>query len=454
MIAPLNRRLAASPDPARRTSRGGPGPDPTRRASREDPGRSAPESDRPRYRVVRIIARLNVGGPALNVLHLGAGLRKAYPTLLVTGSVDEGEVEVDLRPYGVDVHRIPQLGRRILPWDDLFALWKVYRLLRSVRPEIVHTHTAKAGALGRVAAWLARVPVRLHTFHGHTFHGYFGPLATRLFLAIERGLARLTTRIVVLSESQARDIVHSYRVCDRAHVEIIRLGLDLERFRPHRTNGARESFRDELGLRDGVPVVTTVGRLVPIKNHDLFIDVAASLVRRGVEAMFVIVGGGPEEPRLRARVAELGLSRHVRLLGWRTDLERIYAGSDVVVLSSRNEGTPVALIEALAAGRAVVATDVGGVRDVLAGGDLGKIVPPDQPEALARAVPWLLADPAARAEYGRRGERSVTRTYTVERLCQDMVGLYDSLLGIPTPHRAGSPVRIHRVRSHPRAVHA
>lgn len=416
-------------------------------------GRSARKSDRRRYRVVRIISRLNLGGPAQHVLHLGAGLRGDYPTLLVTGCVDQGEVEVDT-PEGVDVHRIPQLGRRILPFDDFIAFWKVYRLLRSVRPEVVHTHTAKAGALGRVAAWLARVPVRVHTFHGHTFHGYFGPFATRVFLAIERALARLTTRIVVLSESQARDIVHSYRICDRAQVAIIPLGLDLERFRPHRANGGRASFRRELGVRDGVPVVTTVGRLVPIKNHDLFIDAAASLVRRGVEAMFVIVGGGPEEPRLRARVEELGLSRHVRVLGWRTDLERIYAGTDVVVLSSRNEGTPVALIEALAAGRAVVATDVGGVRDVLAGGYLGQIVPPDQPEALARAVPRFLADPDARAEFGRRGERSAIRTYTVKRLCQDVAGLYDSLLGIRAPHRAAASVRIHRVPSHSRAVHA
>lgn len=398
----------------------------------------AERDPRERVDVVRVIARLNVGGPALHTMNLSEGLDGRYRTLLVTGEVgpDEADMSDQAELRGIRLVRIPELGREPNPLNDLRALWKLARLLRRVRPRIVHTHTAKAGTLGRLAALAARVPVRVHTFHGHVFHGYFSARATRVYLAIERALARVTTRVVAISDAQADDLSDRYRVCGRDRLSVIPLGLDLARFRPDDDAEARASFRRELGVGDGEPVVVIVGRLVPIKNHDLFLDLAARFAAAGRPGRFVVVGGGEEEGRLRARARELGVEGRVTFLGWRSDLERVYAGADVVVLTSHNEGTPVCLIEALAAGRAVASTDVGGVRDVLEHGRLGVLVPPGDVEGLDAAVAALLDDPARRAELGRLGARSAPGRYGVGRLLNDVAALYEEL--DPAGRRGGA----------------
>lgn len=380
-----------------------------------------------RIEVVRIIARLNVGGPALHTMHLTEGLSSAYPTLLVTGEVDEGEADISSRAVarGLRVHRIPELGRSVRPWSDLVALFKLIRLLRRVRPTIVHTHTAKAGTLGRIAALVCRVPVRVHTFHGHVFNGYFNRWKTNTYLIIERLLGRVTTRIITVSDGQADELVHRYRICSPDKMSVIPLGLQLECFAPSQSNGDREDFRAELGGEDE-PVVTIVGRLAPIKNHDLFLDMAGALGARR-RCRFVIVGGGSEEERLKQRASDLGLDSRISFLGWRSDLNRIYAGSDVVVLTSHNEGTPVCLIEALAAGKAIVSTDVGGVTDVLEGGKLGVLVAPGDCAALVEAVEALLNDPQRLSTMGKRGIDISPRRFGVPRLLHDVRLLYDEL---------------------------
>jgi len=387
----------------------------------------------PAHPVVRVIARMNVGGPALHTLHLTGGIAERYPTVLVSGGVTDGEADLlpEAEARGLSVQRIPELGRSLRPWHDLVALAKLIRVMRKVRPTIVHTHTAKAGTLGRIAALVCRVPVRVHTFHGHVFHGYFGPWTTRAFIWIERALASTTTCIVTISDSQADDMVRRYRVSSAARTRVIPLGLELGGFHPSVSAPLGGEFRQQVGA-GGRPVVAIVGRLVPIKNHELFFEMAALLVRRGYAALFVVVGGGSEEARLRALVAKMGLEEHVHFAGWRSDLERVYAGSDVVALTSRNEGTPVALIEALSAGRAVVSTDVGGVRDVLENGRLGEIVPPDDADALATAVARLLDDPERRARLGELGCESAPRRFGVGRLLRDMESLYDELAGTRT----------------------
>ncbi len=389
-------------------------------------------------RVVRAIARLNVGGPALHVTYLTAGLADRYPTVLVAGAVAPGEADMSAwaREQGVDVHTIPQLGRSIRPWDDLLVFMKLFRLFRRLRPDIVHTHTAKAGTLGRLAAVLARVPVRVHTFHGHVFRGYFGKNTTRLVLWTERFLARFTTCVVAISESQADEIVDQFRICSRKRVRVIPLGLDLARFDVSRLRGLRGELRSEIGAGSD-PIVSIVGRLVPIKNHKLFLHAAARLRDAGRACTFAVVGGGGEEGRLRALAAELGIEDRVRFLGWRSDLDRIYADSDVVALTSHNEGTPVCLIEALAAGCAVAATDVGGVREVLEDGRLGLVVPPGDPGAMAAAVATLLGDSTARREMGAAGMRAIPARFGVQRLLADVAALYDQLLG----HSASDPSR-------------
>lgn len=391
-----------------------------------------------RVRVVRVIARMNVGGPAFHTMHLTRGLEERYPTVLVTGDVDEGEADMRDQAVerGVRVHRIPELGRRLSPGQDLVALAKLVRLLRRLRPEIVHTHTAKAGTLGRIAAMLAGVPVRVHTFHGHVFEGYFGRGVARTFMAIERALAKVTTCVVAISPRQAEDLTVRYRVSLPEQTRVVPLGLELDRFAPGAgSRAAGTALRREFGMDESTPLVTIVGRLAPIKNHDLFLSAAAELTRRGRDCRFLIVGGGSEENRLRQATESLGLGGRITFAGWRSDLEAIYAASDVVVLTSFNEGTPVCLIEALSAGRAVVSTDVGGVHDVLEGGELGLIVPSGDRDALAAAIERLLDDPALRAELGRRGAAVAPVRYGVGRLLRDVEGLYDELLG-RSPSRA------------------
>jgi glycosyltransferase involved in cell wall biosynthesis len=391
--------------------------------------------------VVRIIARLNVGGPALHTTNLALGQADSYPTLLVAGGVDEGEADLfdEMEQRGVRLHRVPGLGRRLNPWQDMVALVQLVRLIRLHRPRIVHTHTAKAGTLGRIAALLAGVPVRVHTYHGHVFRGYFGPALTRFFLLIERTLARFTTRLVTVSESQARELVEEYRICPPERMTVIPLGLDLDRFAPGRTGGLGDELRRELGIGDDVPIVAIVGRLAPIKNHGLFLEAAARIAAAGAPCHFAVVGGGSEEARLAARVRELGLEDRVTFLGWRRDLDRIYAGSDAVALTSDNEGTPVCLIEAMAAGRPVVSTDVGGVRDVLEDGRLGLLVPPRDPERLAAALLRLLADPDLRAELGARGAEAAPRRFGADRLVRDMDRLYTELTTAPAAAAASLP---------------
>ncbi|HYX81764.1 MAG TPA: glycosyltransferase, partial [Gemmatimonadales bacterium] len=315
-----------------------------------------------RFRVIRAIARLNVGGPAWNAVLLSAGLRARYPTLLAIGSTGANEADSsDLAAArGVDVVRVPGLGREITWLGDLRALWSLWRLCRRVRPDIVHTHTAKAGTLGRLAAWMAGVPVRVHTFHGHVFHGYFARWQTAIYIWIERLLARLTTRVVALSRRQA-DELRGYLRVGADKISVIPLGFDLRRFVTADACAARARFRSAVQARDDQVLITMVGRLTAIKNHALALRALAALDGAGDKVLLVLVGGGEAEARLRALVRTLGIETQVRFAGWWRDLEAVYYGSDVVALSSDNEGTPVCLIEALACGRAVIATDVGGV---------------------------------------------------------------------------------------------
>jgi glycosyltransferase involved in cell wall biosynthesis len=353
----------------------------------------------------------------------------AYPTLLVAGIVDTHEADLTAlaTERGVHLQIFGELGRRVSPWQDLVALAKLVALLRRTRPALVHTHTAKAGTLGRIAAVLAGVPVRVHTFHGHVFRGYFGRAATRVVVGIERALARTTTCVVTISDSQAREIVDEFRICSADRVRVIPLGLELEQYAPEALAPLRGEFRREIGAGDAA-IVTIVGRLVPIKNHPLFLRMAARLRAEGRDCVFVVVGGG-EETHLRQLAAELGIADRFRFLGWRSDLARIYADTDVVVLTSDNEGTPVCLIEALSAGCGVASTDVGGVRDVLDDGAWGVLAPAGDDETLARGVAGLLDDPASRREVGARSSRAIPQRFGVGRLLADMTALYDDLLG-------------------------
>lgn len=379
-------------------------------------------------RVCRIIGRLNIGGPAVHAIVLTHGLRaRGYETILIAGR--EGSREGSMRRLaaekGVEPLLLPELGREVRPAKDLAALLKLARLLRQQRPAIVHTHTAKAGTLGRIAARMAGVPIVIHTFHGHTFSGYFSPAATRLFLAIERRLASTSTKIVTVSEGQRLELLR-LQIGTPEQVVAIPLGLELDCLL--RSEIRRGELRQQLGIPPETALIGVVARLVPIKDIATFLEAASDLRRSRPDVQFLIVGDGELRSSLMQQARTLGLERCAHFLGWQRDIAAIYADLDLVTLSSLNEGTPVCLIEAMAAGLPVVATRVGGVPDLIEHGKTGLLVPPKDPKALSMAMKTLLDDPGRRREMGRLGRETVYPKYSDGALLDRIDRLYASLL--------------------------
>lgn len=401
----------------------------------------------PPLRVMRIITRLNVGGPSYQVIYLTQRLQGSdFDCYLLAGDVgpQEGNMERLAAQRDVKFTRVPGLGREISLGADGLTVYRLYREMRRLRPNIVHTHLAKAGTLGRLAARLARVPVVVHTYHGHVFHGYFSPRKTALFLRIERALARWTDRLVVLGEAQEREIL-DYGVGCPQQMARIPLGLELEAFLS--AEQQRGALRRELVIPGEAPLVGIVARLVPIKAHHLFLQAACQVARELPESRFLIVGDGELREPLEQQALSLGMAvvSHqpgrapvqrmsppgvprvpaiVHFLGFRGDLATIYADLDVVVLCSLNEGLPVTIIEALAAARPVVATEVGAVRDLVTHGETGWLAPSGDANTIADGVLRLLKDRSGAAAMGRRGRERVYPHLSIDRLERDIRELY------------------------------
>jgi glycosyltransferase involved in cell wall biosynthesis len=378
-------------------------------------------------RIVRLFSRLNIGGPSVHVILLTAGLSaRGYRTRLVVGQeqAQEGNLLDLAAERGVLCERLDALGREIRVISDIRALYGLYRIIREFRPSVVHTHAAKAGLLGRVAARLAGVPVVVHTYHGHVLRGYFGPAKTAFFRALEALLAPVSDALIAVSEAVKQDLV-SLSVARADHIRVVPLGLDLERFTHDLPRGG---LRGALAFAPEAPLVGMVGRLVPIKDVPTFLR-AARLVHAARPAVrFALVGDGEEREALEDLCTQLGLSPLVTFQGWRRDMEAVYGDLDVVVNSSRNEGTPVALIEALASARAVVATRVGGTPDLLAEGEYGRLVPAEDPEALAAAILGVLDEPEVAHQRALRGRTHVLARHGAGRLVDDIDRLYRELL--------------------------
>jgi glycosyltransferase involved in cell wall biosynthesis len=355
---------------------------------------------------------------------------RGYETRLVVGFEEarEGDLVGLAVEKGVDLHRVAALGREIRPLSDFRAFWALLRLMRRFRPAVVHTHTAKAGLLGRLAARLSGVPVIVHTFHGHVLQGYFGPWKSALFTRIERALAGSSDALLAVSEAVKQDLV-ALRVAPAEKIRVVPLGLELDRLCGILERGG---LRREAGFPETAPLVGVVGRLVPIKDLGTFLGAAALLRESRPDVRFSIVGDGPARSLLEEQVSRLGLSGLVFFHGWRRDMRAVLGDLDVVVNCSRNEGTPVALIEALAALRPVVATRVGGTPDLLGGGARGLLVPAGDPAALAAAVLSTLSEPAAARQRAEEGRRYVLRAHPLSRLIGDIDSLYRQLLAGPS----------------------
>lgn len=376
-------------------------------------------------RVMRIIARLNVGGPAIHVSLLTQRLDpQQYETKLVVGNLspDEGDMSYYAQQLGVQAHIVPNLQREISPLQDLKVLWTIYQLMRAYKPHVVHTHTAKAGFIGRLAARLAGVPVVVHTFHGHVFKGYYGKLKTQAFIWMERFAASWSDTIITLTDSLRREIADEYKITRKSRMTVLPLGLDLEPF--SQMTRKRGEFCAEWNIPKDAPLVGIVARLAPVKNHTLFLEAAKRVLQAKPNVRFVVVGDGETATQVRAKAEALGIAQAVTFTGWVKNTPSIYSDLDVKVISSVNEGTPVTLIEALAAGCPVVSTDVGGVAELLDGGTFGKLVPTQDPDALAQAILDTLDNPPDM----ENARRAMVQRYGIERLVRDIQSLYRGLL--------------------------
>lgn len=388
--------------------------------------------------IVRIIARLNVGGPSIQAILMTDDLRaRGYRTLLLAGDVPKTEQSMEYlaKRKGIEVTRIDTMSRQISVLRDLRAFFRILRILRREKPSVVHTHTAKAGVLGRIAAIAAGVPVRVHTFHGHVFDGYFSPLLTRLFIAIERILARHTDYIIAVSERQRWELAHRFRIAPQEKIVNVPLGFELDRFLEAGADGS--SIRTEIAAGEASPIIGWAGRLASIKAPELFVECAAMLHSRLPAARFVMVGDGDLSCAIHDQIEARGLNEVFHRIRFQEDMAAIYRAVDLLLLTSRNEGTPVVLLEAMASGKAFVATEVGGVADLMVGDPrvmngfrvYGNGILADQTAAaIAGATAYLLERPGLRHEMGEQGRQFVAKRYSHVRLADDLEQLYRSLI--------------------------
>ena len=407
-----------------------------------------------KIKVVRVIARLNIGGPAIHTILLTEGLNKdKFDSLLVCGTIakDEGDMLYYARARNVVPYIIPELRRELNPLNDVIAFLKIYKLIRRENPDIIHTHTAKAGTLGRLAGifynLLAARRIKLiHTFHGHVFEGYFGRFKTRLFIFIERFLAYFNSKIITVSSAVKEELV-SLRIGSKVKIEVIPLGLELDGFlrlslSQLLTQGTRDpdSSEKESGhcLNIGI-----VGRLVPIKNHRLFLEGAAKVIRDNpaLDLRFKIIGDGELRAELEEFTRKLNLSSVVEFSGWQKDLSGVYANLDIVCLTSINEGTPVSLIEAMASGKVIAATDAGGVKDLVGESleefedglgfsphERGIMVMSGDADSFAGALSFLVRNEEIRKKMAAAGREFVREKFVKKRLIKDIEKLYEQVV--------------------------
>jgi glycosyltransferase involved in cell wall biosynthesis len=415
-------------------------------------------------RIVRIIDRLNIGGPAKHVVWLTAGLDPArFQTTLITGTIPPGEGDMAYFAAAAGVHPvvIKEMSRELSP-RDLLVIVKLLFKLRELKPDVIHTHKAKAGAAGRVAAWIykwatpsglllrPRRAVVLHTYHGHIFYGYYSAAKTRVFLLIEQLLAKLCTdRIVVLSAQQKQEISGKFKVGRPEQFQIVPLGIEFSEIDSAEAGNRSSPLRNEINAAQSDILIGIVGRLCEVKNQSMFIKAAAVLnstlgeVATGAEhstgsAKFIVIGDGPLRRALEEEATAAGLAGSVHFAGFREDVGSLYRDLDIVALTSLNEGTPLTIIEAFAAGRPVVASEVGGVIDLMGALDYqadglsvrahGITVPTGDTKAFAKALKFLMASPDLRARMGATGKAFATSRMSKDRLIKDIDRLYCKML--------------------------
>lgn len=385
-----------------------------------------------KIKVVRIINRFNLGGPTFNATFLTRFLSNDFETTLIGGVPAEGETDSlhILSEYGIEPIILPEMSRDINLLLEYKAYRKLKNIIKKIQPDIVHTHASKAGFLGRAAALSLGIPVVVHTFHGHVFHSYFGKIKTGIFKQIERYLARKSEGIIAISDIQKRELVDIHKIAKEDKVKVIPLGFDLNKFRENKEE-KRLLVREQYGLSENMVAIAIVGRLAPVKDHDYFLEVIERVLATTDKSIKVfIVGDGSERDHIKEVVDRIiGVYPEVIVMtSWILDLSTFIQGMDIICLTSKNEGTPVSIIEAQAAGIPVISTDVGGVRDTLVDGKSGFAVKRDEIETYIEKLRLLIEDDAMRKKFSIFGEQNVIDKYSYQRLVEDTESYYKELL--------------------------
>lgn len=381
---------------------------------------------------------MNLGGPTYNAAYLTKFMEPEYETLLVSGMKDESEESSEYIVKDLDLYPVymPEMYRELNPFKDYKSYFRLRKLIEEYKPDIVHTHAAKAGAVGRLAAIHSGVKVIVHTFHGHVFHSYFNPAKTRMFLEIERYLAKRTTAIITLSDLQKCELVDDFKIGPANKFHIVPLGFDLRRFETNKEE-KRKRFRNQYNLADDEVAIGIVGRLVPIKNHALFIKAikqVAEVTNQKIRAF--IIGDGEERPNLEALAHSLGLNygsspqaKHlITFTSWIKDIDVSNAGMDIIALTSNNEGTPVSLIEAQASGKPIVSTNVGGIENIVIANQTALLSRTGDVDEFVKNLLKLVNSQELRKTMAESGADYVRQKFSYQRLCSDMIHLYNELL--------------------------
>ncbi len=390
-------------------------------------------------RILRIINRFNLGGPIYNAAYLTKYLSPEYETLLIGGEKndDEDSSEFILKQLGVNYLKIDEMQRSINAFQDIKAYNRIKKIIKEFKPDIVHTHASKSGMLGRKAAFSCKVPVVVHTFHGHVFHSYFNPIKTSAFIKIEQHLAKKTTGIIAISDIQKIELSEKYKIADKSKFTVIPLGFDLLRFKENQFE-KREKFRRENNLDDNEIAIGIVGRLVPIKNHSLFIEAFAKVKQStGKKLRGFIIGDGQCRKDIENLAHSLNLvispngtttlKPDIRFSSWIHKIDYAYAGLDIVALTSNNEGTPVSLIEAQAAGKPIVSTNVGGISNIVIPNETALLSESGDYKAFAENLKKMILKPELRIEMSGKGYNFVDKKFNYSRLVDDTAMFYNKL---------------------------
>ena len=389
-------------------------------------------------KVLRILNRFNIGGPTHNATFLTKHLYPEYQTKLIAGKKLDSEAssEYILKDYEIDFEIIEDMSRSINLIKDLKSFLKIKKIIKEFKPDIVHTHASKSGALGRLAAITSKVPIIVHTFHGHVFHSYFGNLKTKLFILLERYLAKKSSAIIAISNLQRKELINVFKICTENKTHTIQLGFDLDKFQEENLS-KRNVFRDEFKLAADDIAIGIVGRLTPIKNHSFFLKAVKKLLNETTRKFKVfIVGDGEDRLTLEKLCSKLNLTINsdgvldplIYFTSWRKDMDNVYAGLDLVALTSKNEGTPVTLIEAQASNKPIVTTNVGGVMDVVKDNITAFVSDKHDFNRFSDNLKVLVEDDSKRIKMGGAGYNHVSELFSYKRLAREVGELYGNLI--------------------------